>query len=78
MSIAEMFLMVWALGATCIAVYFQHKFKHAYGDVMALVAMLIGIAAGTTKMEKKAGHAVFTNSLNGEITDEVHIETRQG
>jgi hypothetical protein len=78
MSMAEVFLMVWALGATLVAVYFQHKYKRAEHFAGVSQVILIGMAEGTAKMIKEKNGATFINLIEGEITDEIRFKTRQG
>lgn len=78
MSIAEVFLIVWALGSTLVAVYFQHKSKQLDTWRQTSQAILIGMINGTAKMNKQANGAVFINLIEGEVTDEIRIQARQG
>jgi hypothetical protein len=77
-SLAELFLLVWALGATLVAVYFQHRNKHLLSFVETSQAILIGMVHGTANMKKEANGATFTNLIEGEVTDEIRIQARQG
>jgi len=76
---AELFLLVWALGATLIAVYYQHHLKEANKFVLIAQRLFVGLIIGTAKIIKdKQGGASFVNHEDGELTDEIRIEVGQG
>lgn len=75
-SMAEMFLMVWALGATVVAVYFHHHCKEARWAAHMAHVVLIGMLDGATKIQKTPEGAIFTNSQEDE-DDEISIEIRE-
>jgi len=76
---AELFLLVWALGATLIAVYYQHHLKEANKFVLIAQRLFVGLIIGTAKIIKdKEGGASFVNHEDGELTDEIRIEVGQG
>jgi hypothetical protein len=75
-SIAEMFLMVWALGATVVAVYFHHHYKRQAWQAHMAHVILVGLLSGATKMEKTSRGAKFTNQEDED--DEISIEIREG
>lgn len=75
-SMAEMFLMVWALGATLAAVYFHHHYKRTAWAARTAHMMLIGLISGSTKIEKTPKGAIFTNLEEAE-DDEICIEIRE-
>jgi hypothetical protein len=78
-SMAELFLLVWALGATLIAVYYQHHLKEANKFVLIAQRLFVGLIIGTAKIIKdKEGGASFVNHEDGELTDEIRIEVGQG
>lgn len=78
-SIAELFLLVWALGATLIAVYYQHHLQEANKFVLIAQRLFVGLIIGTAKIIKdKQGGASFVNHEDGELTDEIRIEVGQG
>jgi hypothetical protein len=78
-SMAELFLLVWALGATLIAVYYQHHLKEANKFVLIAQRLFVGLIIGTAKIIKdKQGGASFVNHEDGELTDEIRIEVGQG
>ena len=78
-SMAELFLLVWALGATLIAVYYQHHLKEANKFVLIAQRLFVGLIIGTAKIVKdKQGGASFVNHEDGELTDEIRIEVGQG
>lgn len=78
-SMAELFLLVWALGATFIAVYYQHHLKEANKFVLIAQRLFVGLIIGTAKMIKdRQGGASFVNHEDGELTDEIRIEVGQG
>lgn len=78
-SMAELFLLVWALGATLIAVYYQHHLREANKFVLIAQRLFVGLIIGTAKIIKdKQGGASFVNHEDGELTDEIRIEVGQG
>ena len=77
MSMAEMFLIVWALGATLIAVYFHHRYKQIDHFAVISQAILVGMAEGTAKMIKESNGATFINLEKGEVTDEIRLKTKE-
>jgi len=78
-SMAELFLLVWALGATLIAVYYQHHLNEANKFVLIAQRLFVGLIIGTAKIIKdKEGGASFVNHEDGELTDEIRIEVGQG
>lgn len=78
-SMAELFLLVWALGATLIAVYYQHHLQEANKFVLIAQRLFVGLIIGTAKIIKdKEGGASFVNHEDGELTDEIRIEVGQG
>lgn len=78
-SMAELFLLVWALGATLIAVYYQHHLNEANKFVLIAQRLFVGLIIGTAKIIKdKQGGASFVNHEDGELTDEIRIEVGQG
>jgi hypothetical protein len=78
-SMAELFLLVWALGATLIAVYYQHHLREANKFVLIAQRLFVGLIIGTAKIVKdKRGGASFVNHEDGELTDEIRIEVGQG
>jgi hypothetical protein len=77
MSIAEWFLLVWALGATFMAVMYQHRCRRARHVSFMAHMMLVGLAKGTANMTHQGNVAVFINS-DEEYESEIRIETRQG
>ena len=77
-SMAELFLLVWALGATLIAVYYQHHLKEANKFVLIAQRLFVGLIIGTAKIVKdKQGGASFVNHEDGELTDEIRVEVGQ-
>jgi hypothetical protein len=76
-SLAETFLLVWALGATAIAVYSRHKAKQLSAWFETSQAILVGMIEGTAAMKKESNGATFTNLYEGEVTDEIRIKVRQ-
>ncbi len=78
-SMAELFLLMWALGATLIAVYYQHHLREANKFVFIAQRLFVGLIIGTAKIVKdKQGGASFVNHEDGELTDEIRIEVGQG
>jgi len=78
-SMAELFLLVWALGATLIAVYYQHQLEEANKFVFVAQRLFVGLIIGTAAMIKdKRGGASFVNHEDGELTDEIRIQVGQG
>jgi len=77
LSAAEMFLLVWALGATFAAVLFQHRMTRARGSALIAHMMLVGLANGTARFKKVGNATIFTNS-DEEADSEIRIEARQG
>jgi len=77
-SMAELFLLVWALGATLAAVYYQHHHKQATKFVHTAQRLFIGLIIGTAIMRKNGrGGASFLNHEDGELTDEIRVEVGQ-
>jgi hypothetical protein len=77
-SMAELFLLMWALGATLIAVYYQHHLREANKFVFIAQRLFVGLIIGTAKIVKdKQGGASFVNHEDGELTDEIRVEVGQ-
>jgi len=75
---AELFLLMWALGATLIAVYYQHHLREANKFVFIAQRLFVGLIIGTAKIVKdKQGGASFVNHEDGELTDEIRVEVGQ-
>ena len=77
MQVGELFLLVWALGATGLAAVFHTKFRRAQRSSFIAHMMLIGLSKGSATMKKVGNTAVFTNS-DEDSESEIRIQTRQG
>lgn len=75
MSYGEIFLLVWALGATVVAVVSKHKRSMYRKRSMVAEMMLIGLIEGTARMIKERDGARFVNVVeDGE--DEIFFRRR--
>lgn len=75
MSYGEIFLLVWALGATAVAVVSKHKRSIYRRRSMIAEMMLIGMIEGTARMIKEKDGARFVNTVDdGE--DEIFFRRR--
>lgn len=75
MSMAEWFLLIWAMCATFMAVRNQYYFQRARRASYIAHMMLVGLSKGTAKMEKVGNTAVFINS-DEDSESEIRIQTR--
>ena len=77
MSYGEVFLLVWALGATAVAVVVHHRAKRYRIFEMIAEQMLIGLLKGTATMVKTpTGGAKFINRVE-ENEDVIVLEPRR-
>lgn len=75
MSYGEMFLLVWALGGTAVAVISRHRRNIYERRSMIAEMMLIGFIKGTARMVKEQDGARFVNvAEDGE--DEIFFRRR--
>jgi hypothetical protein len=75
MSYGEMFLLVWALGSTAVAVISRHRRNVYERRSMIAEMMLIGFIEGTARMVKEQDGARFVNvASDGE--DEIFFRRR--
>lgn len=75
MSYGEIFLLVWALGATVFAVLCQHVCSRFMLRTRVAETMLIGFVEGTARMVKEKDGARFVNVVeDGE--DEIFFRRR--
>jgi hypothetical protein len=75
MSYGEMFLLVWALGGTAVAVISRHRINIYERRSMIAEMMLIGFIEGTARMIKEQDGARFVNvAEDGE--DEIFFRRR--
>ena len=61
MSNSEIFLLVWCVTATALAVYFHSKLAVANNAGKMLTALLIDLAEGRTVMRVNGDRVSFTN-----------------
>lgn len=61
MSYGEIFLLVWALGATAVAVIARHKIRQYEVRSMVSEMMLIGFIEGSARMIKEKDGVRFVN-----------------
>lgn len=76
-SVAEWFLLTWAMLATACMGYYQHQCMRANRMTVISQRMLVGLMEGTAQMKKVADGAVFTN-LGEDHNDQIYIKARQG
>ena len=75
MSYGEIFLLVWALGATAVAVISRHRRNIYERRSMIAEMVLIGFIDGTARMIKEQDGARFVNvAEDGE--DEIFFRRR--
>lgn len=75
MSYGEIFLLVWALGATAVAVLCKHVGAKFLFRARVAETMLIGFIEGTTRMIQEKDGARFINTVDdGE--DEIFFRRR--
>jgi hypothetical protein len=61
MSNAEIFLLIWCIAATGLAVYFHSRLSLANNAGKMLTALLIDLAEGRAVMRVNGGRISFTN-----------------
>lgn len=75
MSYGETFLLIWALGATAVAVVVNHHHKQHIRRMMIAELMLVGFIEGTARIIKEKDGMRFVNLLDdGE--DEIYFQRR--
>ena len=75
MSYGEIFLLVWALGATAVAVISKHRVRHYERRSVISEMMLIGFIEGSARMiEEKDGVRFVNVADDGE--DEIYFRRR--
>ena len=73
-SVAESFLLGWALVSTCIAGYYQNKYNKSRRAGFIMCLILAGVATNRVKISNRDGKYVFSDGDNEVSVKEVEVE----